>query len=227
MKQICSFALGLALAVPTLAGAQAAPAATDVYHIHFTKAVPGQATALGEELKKPNPSAPMPDHALVLRHQEGDDWDYCVISHYGPKAVVDATPMGPNPARAMRAWHTDSFVSGPSWAEFVKAMGIGDGAAGTVGSVYNVQVWRENPGHREQLERAVRQANTGAKIPVSRVVFQHVEGGPWTFVAVDRYNSWQDFGADQAAATSGRAWADLREHSTYHHDTLADRISQR
>ena len=69
----------------------AAPAATDVYHVHFAKAAPGQAAALGKSLMVPDKTAAMPDHFVVLRHQEGDDWDYVVISHLGPKAEVTAT----------------------------------------------------------------------------------------------------------------------------------------
>ena len=41
----------------------------------------------------------MPDHFVVLRHQEGDDWDYVVIRHLGPKAEVTAAPAAPNAAR--------------------------------------------------------------------------------------------------------------------------------
>src|ERR1044072_7000793 len=63
---------------------------TDVYHVHFTKAAPGKAVELGDWLKTPDPKAPMPDHFIVLRHQDGDAWDYVVIAHLGPKATVEA-----------------------------------------------------------------------------------------------------------------------------------------
>ncbi len=59
---------------------------------------------------------------------------------------------------------------------------------------------------------------------------QHLEGGPWTYLTVVRYNSWQDFAttekngmADTLKPDSG--WMQLREHSTYHNDTLTDRIA--
>ena len=32
----------------------------------------------------------MPGHYIVLRHQDGEDWDYAVIEHLGTKASVDA-----------------------------------------------------------------------------------------------------------------------------------------
>ena len=56
------------------ANAQSASAgATDVYHVHFAKAVPGQGVALADILKKPDSTTPMPEHFVVLRHQQGDD----------------------------------------------------------------------------------------------------------------------------------------------------------
>ena len=58
---------------------------TDVYHVHFTKAALGKAVQLGDWLKTPNPNDPMPGHFIVLRHQDGDAWDYVVITHLVPR----------------------------------------------------------------------------------------------------------------------------------------------
>ena len=73
---------------------QAAPAGagkrTDVYHVHFAKAALGKAAQLGDWLKTPDSTNPMPDHFIVLRHQDGDAWDYVVITHLGAKASVEA-----------------------------------------------------------------------------------------------------------------------------------------
>src|SRR5213593_4303602 len=84
-------------------------------------AAPGKAAQMGDALKTQNPKAPMPGHYLVLRHQDGVDWDYAVIDHLGTKATVEATP-GPTPpaVRDLYAWHTDTFVNGPAWPEFAK-----------------------------------------------------------------------------------------------------------
>jgi hypothetical protein len=63
---------------PAAGGKQAATAGagkrTDVYHVHFAKAALGKAAQLGDWLKTPDPSNPMPDHFIVLRHQDGDAW---------------------------------------------------------------------------------------------------------------------------------------------------------
>ncbi len=136
----CVVVFGGAAIAAGSAQAQPAPsAAADVYHVHFTKAVPGQAAALGKALSVPDKTSPMPEHFVVLRHQEGDDWDYVVIQHMGPKAeVTAAAPGGPDPARDLRAWHADSFVSGPPWAEFTRQMGIGGSAAAGAPSTSSV-----------------------------------------------------------------------------------------
>ena len=221
-------ALGVAAAVTGVsAQTQSAPAgaATDVYHVHFTKAAPGQADALGKALMVPDKTAPMPDHFVVLRHQEGDDWDFVVIQHLGGKAEVTSAPAAPNPARDLRAWHNDTFVSGPSWPEFQRQMGTG--GPGASGTVYVVSVQRPLPGHRGQLEKALNAPQAG-KIQTGNILMQHLEGSEWVFLALTRYNSWQDFATDraEAAAATGAAggWGEVRQHSAFHRDTIADRI---
>lgn len=223
-------AVAVVLAVPVSSQDQPAPAAgqTDVYHVHFTKAVPGQAAALGKALLLPDPAAPMPDHFVVFRHQEGDSWDFAVVQHLGSKAAVDAAPAAPNPASNLRAWHNDTFASGPSWADFTREMGIG-GTGGAKGTVYILGTHRPVPGHRAQLEKLLTQpAPASSKIQTGSVVLQHLEGGEWTFLTITRYDSWQDFAADraEAAADPGAAggWAEIRQHSAFHRDTVADRI---
>jgi hypothetical protein len=221
---------GVVAATPASPQTAAAPAAgTDVYHLHFTKAAPGQATALGKSLMVPDKTSPMPDHFVVLRHQEGDDWDYVVIQHLGSKAEVTATAPPPSDAqRALSAWHSDTFVSGPSWGEFSKEMSIG-GSANAAGLVYVVAVQRHVPGQREQLLKSLSARGPSSTTQTGNVVLQHLEGGEWTFATITRYNSWQDFASERAAAASavGAAaggWADIRQHSAFHRDTLADRI---
>lgn len=231
MRYLSTPPLALALLSVATTGIPQTPSAaarTDVYHVHFTKAVPGQAAALAKILETGNPQAAMPGHFIVLRHQEGDDWDFCVIEHLGTKASVDAAPAPPNPGRDLRAWHTDTFVSGPAWAEFSRAMGTDSGDK-TKSSVYTAAVWRPVPGHREQLEEALNRTDPASKA-VGQVLMQHLEGGPWLFLAITRHNSWQDFAADQtatapAAGSAQDTWSEVRQHSTYHHDTLADRIA--
>jgi len=212
----------------TAASAQNAATSTDVYHVHFAKAAPGQAAALGKSLMAPDKASPMPEHFVVLRHQEGDDWDYVVIQHLGSKAEVTTTaPPLSDAVRALTAWHSDTFVSGPSWAVFSREMGLG-GSAGGGSPVYIVGVQRAIAGHRDQLTKSLTTIDPAAKIVTGNVFLTHLEGGEWTFATITRYNSWTDLGADRAAAPGTAAsvggWDDIRQHSAFHRDTIADRI---
>jgi len=216
-----TFALAFCSAL-ALSQAQAqAPAAADVYHVLFAKAAPGQAAALAKELQEQDAKDPMASHYLLLRHQSGDDWDYCLIQHLGTKASVDVTNANPNAPPTM-AWHTDTFVAGPSWSDVTRAMLPTDAKAAS--SAYVVAVLQSVPGHRSQLDSLVRQINTNAKVPVSSLVFTHLEGGPWQFLTVDRYNSWQDLATDRAPAANDAGWLQVLEYVASHRDTIADRI---
>jgi hypothetical protein len=226
----CLVVLGGAVAATTASAQSATPAmGTDVYHVHFAKAAPGQAAALGKFLMEPDKTSSMPTHFVVLRHQEGDDWDYVVIQHLGAKAEVTASAPAPTDAqRALSAWHNDSFVSGPSWTDFTREMGIGQ-SANASSAVYIVSVQRAVPGHREQLLKSLSAPGAPSKVQTGNVLMAHLEGAEWTFMTITRYNSWQDLAGDRAAAaTAGDAtaggWADIRQHSGFHRDTITDRI---
>jgi hypothetical protein len=226
----CLVVFSAVVAATTAYAQGGAPATgTDVYHVHFAKAAPGQAAALGKFLMEPDKTSPMPTHFVVLRHQEGDDWDYAVIQHLGAKAEVTSSAPPPTDAqRALHAWHNDTFVSGPSWADFTREMGIG-GSTAASGAIYIVGVQRTVPGHREQLLKSLSAPGPASKIETGNVLLTHLEGSDWTFATITRYNSWQDFASDRvAAASAGDAtaggWADIRQHSGFHRDTLADRI---
>lgn len=230
--QFLLLALASVVSLPAGLGAQTPAsgdlaAQTDVYHVQFVKAAAGEAAALAKVVSTPEPGSAMPGHLVVLRHQLGDDWDYCVIEHLGTKTTVEPTPAAVYPGRNLTAWHGDTFVSGPPWAVFEKAMGL---TAGSSGAVYSVAVWRSAPGHRDQLEKSLMQNEPTAKVQVGRLILRHLEGGAWHFLAIDRYNSWQDLATDQAASAPATGsgpdgWSEVRRHSTFHHDTLADRIA--
>jgi len=196
---------------------------TDVYHVLFAKAAPGQAAALAKELQEVDPKDPMGSHFLLLRHQWGDDWDYCLIQHLGTKASVELTNAIPNPPPTM-AWHTDSYAAGPSWGELTRLMMPAASDGKSSNPVYVVAVHRAIPGHRGQLEKVLKEPSPNAKTPISNVVFTHLEGGPWNFVSIDRYGSWQDLATDASTFANDPSWGSVRDHSSFHHDTLADRL---
>lgn len=125
----------------------------------------------------------------------------------------------------MVSWHSDSYLSGPSWPEFTKQMGLGPSGGG---AVYTIGIHNPAPGHLVELRDLLNApASSAANIEMGSVFMQHIDGGPWMFLTISRYNSWQDFGADRAAAAADASvtgWADIRQHSGFHRDTIADRI---
>lgn len=221
---VLSFFLSVS-AVPKSAAQSSAR--TDVYHVLFAKSALGKAAEEADFLKQGDPKAPMAGHQIVLRHQSGEDWDYVQIEHLGSKATVDAagTPV-PAAARDLSAWHSDTFVSGPAWTEFAKQLGLDD-AAKSAGSVYVVAVFRAAPGHREELEKSLAQPGTGA---TGSVLLQHLDGAPWQYLTVIRYSSWEDFAKGEKADAANTSkpdsgWVAIRNHSSYHNDTITDRIA--
>ena len=214
------------------AASGAATGRTDIYHVHFANAAVGKAKDLGEELKKPAPDAAMPGHFVVLRHADGDSWDYCVITHLGTKATIEASRPAPaTNTMALYSAHTDTFASGPSWSEFAKQLGLDD-ASKSKASAYVVSIYRPAAGSREALDKFLNEAPDRANdSSVGRLTLQHMEGAAWTFLSVQRWNSWGDYGKDNVAsiAQMGRnqqgGWFKLRDLVSFHTDTLCDRFA--
>lgn len=236
--------LGLAPVAP-LCGQSASPSARpektetasnskrpEVYHVFFVKAALGKAAELADFLKQPDPNAKNPGHSILLRHQDGDEWDYVAIEHIGPKATVEnpVTPL-PDSARGMMEKHDDTFVNGPSWEEFAKEMGLNGDASKTAGSVYVVSVYRAAAGHRDLLEKMLSEPpNRAVDTSSGNLLMAHLEGGPWNYLAIVRYDSWEKFATNEknSVAQSNKkegGWFELRKHAIFHNDTLTDRIA--
>jgi hypothetical protein len=212
------------------ASASGSSARTDVYHVHLAKAALGKAAEYGESFKKQAPDAPMPGHYIVLRHENGDSWDFCVIEHLGTKTTVDAARPTPSPAvTALSDWHTDTICNGPSWAQFAKEMGLDDPSKNS-GSAYVVSLYRPAPGMRAELEKFVNQPpDRDTDSTSGNVVLQHMEGAAWTFLKIARNNNWNDFAKDQIASIAemnktDTGWFKLRNLVSFHTDTLCDRM---
>jgi hypothetical protein len=234
----------LTLTIVSFCGAQQPPAQvsqatfTDVYHVHFVKAVPGKTKELQQSLLAPSVDTPMPTHVLVLVHREGDDWDFASIAHEGTSFTVKASDQRITPARELRDRHNDTIATGPSWPEFARAMGLSGPQAGAqpAGSaVYIITTYRGLPGHRDQLYETLQRIDRASRKPGSSVILRHAEGSEWDYAVITRYDSWQDLAADQTdpeadqrakrAGFTQSPGLELREHMLSHHDTIADRIA--
>ena len=219
-------------ASPAAPATAASPSArTDIYHVHLAKAAVGKANELGEVLKKQAPDAPMKGHLIVLRHQHGDAWDYCVIEHLGTKVTIDASrPAPPANEAALSEWHTDTICAGPPWAEFAKQLGLED-AAKTTASAYIVSIYRPVPGQRDALDKLLGEPPDRTTDSSSgNIVLQHSEGDAWTFMGVTRYNGWADLAKDDVNSIpkTGKpdsAWSKIRNVVAFHSDTLCDRMA--
>jgi len=200
---------------------------TDIYHVFIVKAALGKAKELQDWIKQPDPDHP-DAKGIILRHQDGDSWDYVAIEHIGAKATVDLQQTSMTPQQRMLSeWHGDTFVAGPSWADFSKALGLDD-AAKSSGAVYVVSDYRAAPGHRDDLEKMLSEPTPGDTAS-GNVLLAHVEGAPWNFLGIVRYDSWDKYaeGEKNSIAQSNKdqgGWFELRQHCALHHDTLTDRI---
>ncbi len=232
--------LALALIACPLSGLQAQQPATrpaksaanpklsEVYHVFIVKAAPGKAKELMTWLKEPDPDHP-DGKGILLRHQDGDSWDFVAIEYVGAKATVETggTPMTPN-QRLLTDWHNDTFVAGPPWSEFAKEMGLDGDAAKTAGSVYVVSDYLSVPGQRDSLMKMLTD-QTGNGTSSGNILFAHLEGAPWNFLSISRYDSWEKFAEnekDSLAQTNKDkgGWYELRKYAATHHDTLTDRV---
>ena len=208
-------------------GPATSPKRTDIYHVFIVKAALGKAKELQDWLKQPDPDHP-DAKGIVLRHQDGDSWDFVAIEHMGAKATVDMqqTPMTPQ-QRLISEWHNDTFVAGPSWSDFSKALGLDD-TSKSAGSVYVVSDYRAAPGHRDDLEKMLSAATPGDTAS-GNVLLAHLEGAPWNFLGIVRYDSWEKYaeGEKTSIAQSNKGqggWFELRQHCALHHDTITDRV---
>ena len=91
--------------------------------------------------------------------------------------------------------------------------------------LYVIATWRPAPGHRQDLAKALTAQDTNSKVPTGHVILVHMEGGPWVFLALDRFNSWQDYATDEAVTQDSQGWNDVRNYGVWHHDTLATRVA--
>jgi hypothetical protein len=87
--------------------------------------------------------------------------------------------------------------------------------------VYHVHCTKAALGKAAALGDFLKAGDSSAPMPGHFIVLRD------QYLAISRYNSWQDFATDQAATANDSGWADIRQHGSYHHDTLADRLAPR
>jgi hypothetical protein len=219
-------------------------ASLELYHVHFVKAAPGKigelvAAYLDSPVAEGEPGPP-----LVFRHLQGDDWDLMVLTPLGKEETIspDSDPAQEQWAqrtRPLRSQHADTFTAGPAWAQLrtalagdsaARATGTSGGTAATANNanVYTVTTYRSIPGHRAQLSDTLRRI--AGLDPDRRTILEHVEGAPWEFVVISRFDSWAQLGQDEVApaetlrkqgfASTEAIGEELRQHVAEHRDTI-------
>ncbi len=190
-------------------------------------------TPLGKE-ETLTPSASAEEQASIqrmrgLRAQHGDTFTS------GPAwADVRAALLGGPASAVTPASATGTTGSGTTVASTAAGTtGAGRAASAAVnvpeGTVYTVTTYRSLPGHRDQLADTLRRL--AGLHPDRRTIFQHVEGAPWEFVLLQRYDSWTALGAEddapperlkaQGFANDEAISLELRQHAAEHRDTIA------
>ena len=179
-------------------------------------------------MKEPDPTSPQPGHTIILRHQDGDAWDYAAIEHLGTKATVEipANAMT-STQRALMSRHDDTFVSGPAWAEFTKELGIDSDASKTAGSVYVFPSIVRLPVIVMTWENAERTSESRDRHVLRRCSDDASGRRRLELSERDCYDSWEKFGTNEknsVAQTNKKegGWFQLREHVSFHNDTLTD-----
>jgi hypothetical protein len=222
-------------ATPAAQAPAQASSGAELYHVHFVKAAPGKLVEMIDAYVNAPQDPQSPAPPVILRHREGDDWNLLVLRPLGAEATLRAVAPSADlqqfltRTRGMRALHNDTFAIGPPWAEARKLV-LGDeraGSSGSTGGVYVVSVFRSLPGHRDQLEGVLRKI--AGDEPGRQLTLQHLEGGPWEYVTITRYDSWAAFGESEqklGSQTPGPAALALGEHLAEHHDTIAERITR-
>jgi hypothetical protein len=206
--------------------------ALELYHVHTVKAAPGKLLQLIDAYKNgPAPEANEPQYSpIILRHSQGGEWDLIVITPLGKQATISAGAL-PQPVQdfnqriqPLTDWHADTFTVGPVWDVVQKALLPAKDAQ----PVYQISDYRSLTGHRTQL-REVLDRNA-RETPGRSVLFVHVEGAPWNFLSVTRYDSWAALGAPPSPQTTPGtqpqdAGLSIREHMAVHHDTIVTYVT--
>ena len=132
----------------------------------------------------PDKTLSMPEHFLVLRHQEGDDWDYVVIQHLGPKAEVTATPPPPpTPASPQRV--AQRYVRQRTLVGRVHQTD-GDRRFAMRLPWYTSSAFNARSPAIASTHEILDRSRCGEQDRTGNVLLQHVEGSEWTFATITR-----------------------------------------
>lgn len=197
----------------------------DTYRALFLRAAPGRLLELIDVCKK----AAVPEHGVLLRHAQGDQWDLMVLTPIGTMGSWFAKDH-PLPANwdALVSWQEELYVTGPPAADVQSAVG----ASG----YFHLEIFQALAGKRDSLarEREMENAFLAATKRPTNFIFSRVAGSGWDSFTIGFYRDLQHYAepgtmtpeqedaAAKAAGFDGRAGIGpyLRRFLGAHHDTI-------
>lgn len=195
-----------------------------LYRMTLLRAAPGRVLDLVQDVKARVAALPADaGRPLLLRHQQGDHWDFLILIPVGAGAV-DTRPFA---APALVAWQQDEWVRGPDvWSlpGFAEA------------NLAHVEMFVALAGKRDELVRERQMENQHARAlgRPTTAIFVREYGAEWDAFTIGPYKSWKHYAerddtkpeASLAAAKQAGFESDahigayMRSLIDTHHDTL-------
>ncbi len=160
----------------------------------------------------------------VLKHAQGDDWDFVRVEGKGCGPAAHSVPAALEDARRTVA------LTGPDCDALRRVLAEGEGL------IYIVADYRARAGQRKQmlaaLERVVSTGRAGHD-----VIFSADPGSAFDYLLITRYDSWSQLAEEETHSAQsthhvqqhGFAGPDdlgeeLRRYAAGHHDTICRRV---
>jgi len=204
-----------------------------LYRVTWLRAGPGRLQDLVTHMKTVASKGAGPPRPLVIRHSQGDQWDFMVLVPVGSYATHFASPEAASPLAPgeLVAWQEDEFVRGPDISQIDSFRSA---------RLFHVEMFDALAGKSAELirEREMENAYLDAVGRPINAIFRRELGASWDVFTVGAYRDWRHYGerdliaperAAAAAKAAGFATDEaigpyMRSLINTHHDTLATRV---
>lgn len=204
-----------------------------LYRMTLMRAAPGRQLELLQDLQEGIRSVSVPREdrrPLIIRHSQGDHWDFMVLAPVGNYRDYFAQSSALNAAAPAElvAWQEDEFVRGPDLRTFP---GFFDA------TLYHVEMFNALATSRDALvkERQMENAYARAVGRPTNAIFVRELGASWDVFTIGAWRNWKHYAErddldpskSAAAAKAAGFQSDahigpyLRSLINTHHDTLA------
>lgn len=230
---MAAIAVVLAVAFAAEAGAQTPLTGDVLYRVTWLRAGPGRLQDLVAHMKAVASKRSGPSRPLVIRHSQGDQWDFMVLAPVDSYAAhfASADAASSRAPAELVAWQEDEFVRGPDvW----KIEGFESAR------LFHVEMFNALAGKSPELirEREMENAYLAAVGRPVNAIFRRELGASWDVFTVGAYRDWRHYAerdliaperAAAAAKAAGFASDEavgpyMRSLINTHHDTLATRV---